>query len=73
MDKEKVVLVRMMKIHPHVGYFPSGTNFDEILTNLDTSRGQTAFSYKKWDLQYQEGISDIISLGQCTNDIDDYG
>ncbi|KAM3588989.1 hypothetical protein VKS41_001419 [Umbelopsis sp. WA50703] len=35
-------------------------------SGIDTSRGQTAFSYKKWDLQYQEGISDIISLGPST-------
>ena len=33
------------------------------LPNIDTSRGQTAFSYKKWDLQYQDSISDVISLG----------
>lgn len=32
-------------------------------SGIDTSRMHTAFTYKKWDLQHQTEIKDIVSLG----------
>ncbi|KAI9360957.1 Rab3 GTPase-activating protein regulatory subunit N-terminus-domain-containing protein [Pilaira anomala] len=32
-------------------------------SGIDASRSHTAFTYKKWDLQHQDEIKDIISLG----------
>ncbi|KAI7901960.1 Rab3 GTPase-activating protein regulatory subunit N-terminus-domain-containing protein [Cokeromyces recurvatus] len=32
-------------------------------SGIDASRMHTAFTYKKWDLQHQDEVNDIISLG----------
>ncbi|GAA5811393.1 hypothetical protein MFLAVUS_004828 [Mucor flavus] len=35
-------------------------------SGIDASRMHTAFTYKKWDLQHQEEVRDVISLGPST-------
>lgn len=33
-------------------------------SGIDASRMHTAFTYKKWDLQHQDEVKDIVSLGE---------